>query len=252
MKQFFLILLLAPAFSIAGESRTLHTILICDTQAENIEQSVKIDLRNMQQLAKKVAKVAHMNNQCQAFRGAHVKTALLERLKKLRVGRHDTIILYFSGHGYNTRPTKQRWPLIYLTPCNASFDFYTLFTLLKEKEPQLLIAIADCCNNVIDWWATPEPRRALPSSHKLWEKEGYRILFTEQHGTIIASGCGYDEYTWGTGKGGFFTNAWIAAIQEQARSVTPSWEAIFSATKSHVVAYALNQNPQYEIDLQKQ
>lgn len=71
---------------------------------------------------------------------------------QLKVGAKDVIWFHYSGHGIRSENTKDELPdLITSEDENPQvLSLRKVVTLLQEKGAQLLLVVADCCNEVVD------------------------------------------------------------------------------------------------------
>lgn len=145
---------------------------------------------------------------------------------------------------------------------SQGFDFYAVTQKLLEKEPRLLIAISDCCNNIIpegfmpeifqnrfyDWWGSNV-------------NKNYKKLFLESEGVFIGTGCLKGEYSYcNSVLGGFFTNAFCASLESVAyEKEYPEWEGVISeigekvqkmsSDEQHPFCFFISERPTKDLDL---
>lgn len=237
------------------DAANLHTIIICDTHADNIEDSVEADLDRVRAEMHRAAYYTKLNVREKLFIDYQVDGRVLSWLKDYPIERDDVVFLFFSGHGYRTDSKDNNiWPNLYFTPANRGVDFYHLTQILNEKHPKLLIAIADCCNNVLpEAYAPPlmkDSSLAL-SFRKPKVKNNYEKLFLHSYGTVIASSSIPGQYSWGTKSGGLFTLALFESLNHEVNSFNPSWELLFTRAMTTVIDRDIGQNPQYELSLKE-
>lgn len=232
----------------AGECGELVLFLNCDTQAENLEQSVYNDLQNVRSEALRVSQYTGLPIREIAFEGSELNPkTVLNTLKKLKVSHDDVVLYYFSGHGFRT-PSKgsNPWPYLYFSGFDSGVDYDQIMRLLSQKYPRLVITIADCCNNVLEERYAP-PVYKFIGSKKKEEKiaDAYRKLFLETEGEILITSSEIGEYSWCIPKGALFTLALIDEIKVETGKDDPSWERILSRASWKVKKY---QKPYYTIN----
>lgn len=245
------ILLLAGGLDAAN----LHTIIICDTHADNIGDSVEADLNRVRAELHRAAYYTKLNVREKLFVDYQVDANVLSWLQNYPVNQDDVVFLFFSGHGYRTDSKEGNvWPNLYFTPANRGIDFYQLTQIIKEKHPKLMIAIADCCNNVLPEAYAPQliKNYSLALSYrKPHVKNNYQKLFLHSYGTVIASSSIPGQYSWGTKSGGLFTLALFESLSEEVNSFSPRWDALFTRAMTTVVDRDVGQTPQYELSVQE-
>lgn len=239
-------LLLMSASSAYAQS--IHLLLIGDTNDRSIGQSVVVDLGHIQTLASKISKETGMPLKTQTIKGADFKEAkILSLLENVRSGPKDMVFFYYSGHGYRTRGTKTKWPLMYVPDArNDGIDFQLVIQKLESKNPRMIIAFVDACNSYSD-----SSRAVNLRVLKEIPKENYKKLFVDFSGRIYASGSTPGQYSFGDDEnGGLFTDNWLRTLDVSLRSSNPTWKGIMEIAGRPLntdVRSQPTQNPQYEI-----
>jgi hypothetical protein len=252
--SFFRCFVAIGIFCGSAEAANIHAIVVCDTLADSIGASVTEDLKKVHQELVKISANTHLKLQEKQFTSKDVNGKILDYIKHQTFGNDDVVLFFFSGHGYRT-DTKHNniWPNMYLTPENIGIDFYLVVKTLAEKEPRLIIAIADCCNNII-------PEEFEPVKIKRTEfymgassqvvRRNYQNLFLNHSGTIIMSSSKPGEYSWGTRRGGLFTLALFESLNKEILSPQlADWYVLLDRASLNVVKRDLSQTPQYETNL---
>jgi Caspase domain len=245
------ILLLAGGLNAAN----LHTIIICDTHADNIGDSVEADLNRVRAEMHRAAYYTKLNVRETLFIDDEVDGGILSWLNDYSIADNDVVFLFFSGHGYRTDSKEDNvWPNLYFTPANRGIDFYQLTQIIKEKQPKLLIAIADCCNNVLpEAYAPPllKDHSYALSYRKPNMKNNYEKLFLHTYGSIIASSSIPGQYSWGTKSGGLFTLALFDSLNHEVNSFNPTWNVLFSRALTTVIDREVGQTPQSDLSIKE-
>lgn len=247
-KLTFCSLLLFSCLPYVAFSSTLHSIIIGDTQDRRIGKSVKLDLPKMKESSKKIAHYTGLNLKETVITGqdCNIKN-ILNTLESLDLDQDDTVILYYSGHGYRTdNPKDNRWPNM-SPPGFAGVNLEYLAEILLNKNPRFILAIADVCNNIITERFAPETliRRELVDETTI--KTNFKKLFVETRAVILASGSSPSEYSYCDEKnGGHFTLYYLRFLNEEVRKkeIPADWDSIFSKAKDKLYK---QQKPQYEI-----
>lgn len=248
----FALLVLLTSFS--AEAATLHAVLVCDTTADNIAESVQADYTTLHNELTKIASNTSMGYNEISFTGNGIDADILDKINQLGFGTDDVVFFYFSGHGYRTDSKGgNQWPNMYLTPVKRGIDLLEVVTLLRAKQPRLLLAIADSCNNVIpDKFAPPliNVRRQALMMKAPSVKSNYKQLFLNSAGTIIISGCIPGQVSWGTQTGGVYTLSFFHSLNEEVRtSYNPEWGVLLDRASINVINMDFEQIPQYELQV---
>ena len=224
---------------------TLHLIVFADTNDYKIGDSVTIDSRNVQNLFGEIVKRSNGKlflNKI-VFEGYSVtQKNMLESIASLRVRSDDIIVFLYAGHGHRYQSTASKWPL--MDTMNHPTDFLTVITNIRNKYTRQFIALADCCNEVVDLPYRMRP--ALPRNDFLYSN--ITRMFLNSTVKISASGCKPGQLSYGDDvNGGYFTSAFISSLRDALLYPGGTWEMVLQNTRSKVVQKTGNeQEPQYE------
>lgn len=223
------------------------SIIACDTVADSIGESVARDMSHVQNEIRQIALYTNSSLQELIFDGASLyPQAFLDTLRALEFTEEDTIIFYFSGHGYRTFSKDEgvSWPNFYFTISDKGVDYAQIIEILSSKNQNLLIAIADCCNNFLEASEAPPLVKRKIEALSSGAKSNYKKLFLETSGKIIITSSDIGELSWCYTRGAIFTMALFDCIQEETRKKKTSWSMILDLTAVKVSAY---QTPVYVI-----
>ena len=169
---------------------------------------------------------------------------------KAKVAKNDVVLFWYSGHGLaNENPGGSKWPLMaFLDPARqaryTAVDFNAaVIGPLKASGAKLVIAAADCCNNLL---SQGKLRRLVRAT-----SENYATLF-KQKGSLVMAGAIRGEVSYGSNaEGGQFTAQFLKTFYENVASTQPSWQTILTnATQVIVDPYdGSAQHPQGELDM---
>jgi hypothetical protein len=227
--------LLAAVFLFAGvpaSAQTLQAILIADTNDQTIGVSVKKDFDNLKRLVQNVATYTGMKLELQALEGNQVTLANVRAaVSAVKPGTNDTVLFYYSGHGFRTQASKSKYPYLYVSQQGQAFE--EIIGELRKKTPRLLIAVTDSCNNVADLPVAAAMRSmSAPPDYK----KTYSRLWLDAAGEIIVASSSEGEYAWGDDDvGGYFTKRFLESHDNQVNitnpTSTPGWEPIVNTAK---------------------
>lgn len=254
VRSFALITMAVWLVSSSLEAAVLHAIIVCDTTADNIGSSVEADLRKIHLEVSRIAANTDLTLNEKKFSSREVNENVLNYIESQTFSSDDVVFFFFSGHGYRTDSKQGNiWPYLFFTPIGKGVDFSTISQSLAQKQPHLMIAIADCCNNVIpEFFAPPTLKKkhlALALTNNLLV-QNYRELFLNHSGSIIISSSKPGELSWGTRSGGIFTLAFFESMDKEIHgSQQADWQVILSNASLKVIKRDLGQTPQFEIVL---
>lgn len=221
-----------------GSAATLHSIIVADTDDYSIGESVEIDLQNMQGLIRNISQQTGLVMAREAITGKLSSSNINNAINNLSVKSDDVVIFYYSGHGYS--PGNSKWPGMSLD--NGNLTIKDVRNMLKQKNPRLLIVMADTCNGFT---------RSVSRYYKSPEKtENYNQLFLKYRGIITASSSKPGQLSWGNKQtGGLYTNAFLRSInQELASQSNPSWNNLMERANQPLNGGELQQ-PQYKAEV---
>lgn len=245
-KKICLLLLL---LFIKGEGGELILFLACDTDAKNIELSVHNDLYNIRNEALRVSYHTGLPLKEFSFVGSELQPkSVLHTLQSLEIEDDDLVFFYFSGHGFRTpEKAEDPWPNLFFTQSCYGLDFGKVISILSKKHPRLLIAVADCCNNIMaEEVAPPVYRQGSAKTRKEKIANFYKKLFLETEGKILVASSEIGEFSWGIPKGALFTLALLESLKVESEKGSADWKKILERSSWKVMKY---QHPYYEMEI---
>lgn len=249
LKKICFFTLFVLSFFGKGECANLVMILACDTQAENIDETVVQDLVNMRAEGERICSYTGMSLVEYVFTGADLApNSFFAALKEYRFKSDDTVIFFFSGHGYRTPSMgNDPWPNFYFTLTDQGVRYKEVIQLLQQKKPRLLITLADCCNNVIE-----DELAALVAPGKAPAKAGrmemnYKKLFLYSKGNIFITSSKVGQESWCIPEGAIYTLAFLKNIKKEVETAKkPSWSTLLKNASRDTLDY---QTPYYKLSL---
>lgn len=242
----------AFAISFLGSSlhaATLRVLLIGDTNDRSIGKSVVTDLANVEAFMRDVAAKTGLKLDLKVLKGAQIKSKLVTAaVTALKADSDDTVIFYYSGHGFRTQQVKTRWPLLYIPDAgDKGVDFQWVIDTLQQKQSRMVIAITDSCNSFID----SPPRTMGSRSMQVDQAALWKKLFVDFSGRIYASGSQVGQFSFGEDtNGGAFTSRFLSIIRSEVKKNDTNWDIIMKqATKQIPInsAQQKTQDPQYQL-----
>jgi hypothetical protein len=224
MMRLAFFVLLAAFQPLAGAS--LRTIIVADTFAENIQVPCTNDLVNVQKWTNKICDYTGLQlDETLVFDLEATADHLFSVLNQMECLPDDTLFFYFTGHGFRTKIKVTPWPALYLTNSDLGVDLAQVIELLSSKGARLVIAIADCCNNILPLRQAPPIKKGTANLSKI--KAGYKKLFCQQRGLVAAASSKPGQLSWCYESGALFTLKLMDTLDEEAAdSKRVCWEDI--------------------------
>ncbi len=222
---------------------TLHLIVVADTNDPKIGNSVSADSRDIQSTMEAI--VIRSNGRLFlnkiVFEGNSITHQnMLNAVDSLRVRANDVILFLYAGHGHRYTSTESKWPL--MDTMNHPTDFSTVIEKLRRKYVRQFVALADCCNEVID---VPYRTRITRSNKFLYSN--ISRMFLTSTVKIAASSSKPGQFAYGDDAGGYFTSAFIENLRNALLYAGGNWEMVLQNTRKDVLEKTGNrQEPQYE------
>lgn len=229
----------------------LYSILLCDTYASNIEDSIKIDLKNIRNEVTRIQWYTQLRLIEVNFNGVDlVPSDVFQYVLDAEFNPDDVVIFFFTGHGYRT-PSKRGnpWPNLYCSITGEGIDFYEITQLLAAKNPGLLVSMCDCCNNILPDSVAPDlySKEYISESVDAQLRQNYQSLFLQTTGVIMVRSSDVGEYSWCNSKGAIYLLAFLDSLQSHTRNNTNvTWENILNSAASKVIKL---QTPVHELDI---
>src|SRR5271155_3631153 len=131
-------------FSQSAYAADLHAILVGDTTDSSLGTAFEKDLEFMQEKLKKIAKNTNLNLNVTLLQGNSVTPKkVLRQIESLQVSPDDVVVVYFTIHGFRTSSKASQWPSLYFGVSQQGVDFEAINEVVKNKNPRLLLSIAD-------------------------------------------------------------------------------------------------------------
>ena len=231
---------LSGTFAQTADAQTVHALLVIMDDDIKITESVnknRVMMRNMLELLPhkvcdiEIWRADRWRDDGNALKPVHI----LDWVKQRNVGAQDTILVYYSGHGFTDYSDMHNLELRkgvsgYLLRRSDLAD------ALKAKHCQLKMLITDACGNFMESTLMEEMVErygdVVPS-----ERRYVKDLFLAHEGFLNINGASPGEFGIGTkGGGGFFTTALIerslTAESDTNGDRFLSWKEVFAKCKT--------------------
>jgi len=230
-------------------AQQFHVLLSADTLTE-VKHASKKDLKHMKNELFFASKAIGMSLKLSELSGMKLtKKKLFTWIEDTNVAPGDIVLLYYTGHGLRTERSSTIWPFLYFPAREEIIDTQYLIQKLVDRQPSLVIVLIDCCNNFISENTIQElldPKALFVGRTKSALHSGYRKLFLQTQGLIVASGSIPGKRSWATPKGGVFTNAFLCSLRHELGEKQPRWNHILNKTKRLCSNF---QKPQFQMQL---
>ncbi len=216
-------------------SATFHALIVADTTEQKIKRSSSIDIRRMQKAVRMFAKGSQKKLALTVLNGRDTTVQNIEKwFHKSRVGSHDILFFYFTGHGFASNSPQIIWPNLFFKQKKETISMDALQQVLSKKNAQLTIVLSDSCNkfgnannNHLAMYVQPPSQVDISFYPK---SRGLKKLFRHRQGKILASGAIRGTPSFGSDNGGFFTQAFLLSMKAESRRSRPSWKHLFQKT----------------------
>jgi len=243
---------------------TMHAVLIGDTSDAKLGTAMGKNLDRMEKELKHVSHVTKLELDLILIRGYQTHMInIAQQIQRLNVAKDDVVVIYFSMHGYRTRYKTNPWPNLFFGHDSAGVDMDNFNKAIEKKEPRLLLAMADSCNNYAEGYiptfmplmAEPlDDPKPVPAGR---ENANYRKLFLEHSGTMIVSASQPGQFAWGSrNMGTILTSVFLESLQTTVKNEDDiNWYDVFAhvsmGVERTVKMYGINepQVPQYHLDI---
>lgn len=214
-----------------GFGKTLHTVLVADTVNE-IGFATAPDIKQIQREMRVIAQKSQMKINEKIFWGSNFDKRYVESyLTQLNVDSTDTVVFYFSGHGYRTYQKITHWPNLNFNFNQPGMDLKWVIDTIRSKNPQFAFIVADCCNNYIEQGADARPTSLQVDLHaKTPRYAAYTQLFANSKGCIAVCSSSPGQFSYGSKLGGLFTKCFLTQLTHESNRTDPNWKHLMDKT----------------------
>lgn len=217
-------------------AKTLHAILVADT-IHDIRLVAQPNLCRWQKELQMITKHTKMILKEKIFSGAEFNQEKIKSyLKSLVVGESDSIIFYFSGHGYRTFKKKTPWPFLTFEFYKPGLDIQWVTSTIRSKKPQFALVMSDCCNHFMENGLFGNQTKNVLVNLKLYPPHypGYQQLFCNAKGCIVVSSCSKGQFSYGSHFGGLYTQCFFTSLNRELKEKKPSWKHLLQRTNGFI------------------
>lgn len=231
----------------AGKSQVLHLILLADTADAAIRPAVKVNVERMQKQLGGIAESLDVPLKVsKVVTGSPSLEEAEDLVRGVDCGTDDIVIFHYSGHGVSSGFS--HWPRFLIDDPEKKAGLMYFNAILKQKNPRLLISMADCCN------IGP---RFIPKSPRRQERfqisaagEELKQLFLESEGNLICSSSKSGEYAYYEDDlGGYYTAAFCWSLFKVSQGKRMTWDDLMTevneVTSKMTLEVNRRQNPQF-------
>lgn len=232
----FFFLILCLLFSrLEARVKTIHAILIADN-VHDITNITQADLFNIQNEVRVISQHSETVLKEKTFIGREFqKEKVVDYLTNLQIDPIDTVIFYFSGHGYRTLKKENQWPYLSFELYKIGLDMQWVADTIWNKNPQFALIVGDCCNNYAERGITREKKYIQINLHKKTPRySGYKKLFTKAKGCVVVCSCSKGQYSYGSECGGIFSLCFLSSLNKEIAEPSPSWKNLLLRASSYM------------------
>jgi hypothetical protein len=237
--------------SLENHAQKFHLIVVGDTQDESIGKSCDRDIDRLSSEANTICRSINFTLNKVIIKGENFEPdALKKALKSLICAENDIIYFHYSGHGKRNANTETRWPDLDFRS-KGTLPLSEISEMIGGKAARLKLIVADCCNQYSETTERPtfQPIPALEGSEA---EDNRKKLFAESACFVVSSGSQPGQFSYAnTRDGGFFTNAFLEALQYTIVATHKAdWNSVFAdaqlRTKKKATKNYKRQIPQYQ------
>jgi len=240
----------------------MHALIIADTDDEDIGCDVLCDLKNVSHMLDRVEEYTNLELNKMICKGESATAFAFLHLTSLDIGPDDVVFFYIASRGYliDTSLLQQILPYAEFThEPDVGANLHSVATVLKEKNPRLLIGIADICSSIVSMDEAPEYVVSLTQKGEEDDVDhekiaaNYRRLFEESTGSVLVCSASPGQCAAGDDDvGGFFTYCFLEAIDIVVQIYEmPTWKTIRGTTLylMHLNDFLEDQVPYFEVNV---
>lgn len=239
IKSYVVLLLLTLLSSINVQAnKTVHVIVVGDTNDAKIGTSVKTDLRLFDSFVKDLKSLSSSNGytlKSYTLTGSKCSPSSVNNVINELSAQNDIIVFYYSGHGGRSHSddASTKFPRMCLASHYAD-QWIKVSDALKRlcaKGPRFVLMITDCCNSYYDRKGHTESVSLFKTSN---DSKVLQKLFFESKGYASITGASPGEYGWCTQDGAYLTLSFLKLLYKEVSSEnTPvTWQSLLESVSN--------------------
>lgn len=192
-----------PEVAPVADARHVHVVLVGDTEAADVGESVQNDLRSMRNALSDGLPAGRRT--IEEVVGSDARPAtILARVHALPAGPGDAVVVYYAGHG----AWADAGP--YLRPGGQVLPRAELVAAMQSKGPRLAVLLTDACGTYVGETYLYRARVPDPSV--------FRDLFVRARGLVDVNAASRGQVAVGDrALGGYFTQALVGLLEGTPR-----------------------------------
>lgn len=231
------------------QAQKLHALLVGNLNEPNLGEGVQKNTQVLKAALRQWAQAADLELKLYTLEKADLKATDIHNLiDKAIIAKDDVVFFHYAGHGHRTeRGKEKRWPSF--TVEGRPISLWDVYSRLVRRDPNLLIALADCCN-------TPRASSGVMTRKAYFNRPSasstFKQLWRQAEPLYIigsASESGKRAY-YARSRGGFFSVQLIEQLNSLMHEQQPQdWKPILAKVKHSVYERTqqsgFTQNPQF-------
>lgn len=202
---------------LASAGQTLHLIVVGDTNDVSIGGGVKGNIDNVARWMENASKSLDVPLKKTIITGSQFNCkAFADVTNPSSITSNDTLVFYYSGHGYRLRSDTSKFPSFFCGQevfLNGAPGLVTVADSLTKTGARLVIAIADTCNIVIAESGTTPAVNNFQQPN-LARKSAYSRLLLAPRGVLLISSSSPGQYSWYYPTHGIFTSQLLDSLEK--------------------------------------
>ncbi|MFT3845146.1 MAG: caspase family protein [Lacibacter sp.] len=239
---------------IPSQTANFFLIVVANTSDKSIGTTVIKDKAKVIENYAQVAKLLNLKFHNTSLSGNEFSKANVEAaINNLKPGLNDIVVFYYSGHGFNDKGSKSRFPFMdlrtdplkeYPTVGVNALNIENVYRQIVAKGARLNIVISDCCNADIGSSSTSAAQVNVTRPSTLGPNlNSYISLFLDNKPfSILMTAAAQGELSGGNDNdGGIFTNNFLISFDKFTGKFfekTPTWEDIIQLAQKQTISRA--------------
>lgn len=217
-------------------AKTLHAILVADT-IHDLNAVTQADLQRWQKELRVITQHTQMILKEKIFTGSEFNQQKIKNyLENFTLDEQDSVVFYFSGHGYRTKTKTTPWPFMTFEFYKPGLDIQWVLDKIREKKPQFALVMSDCCNNFMElgWFGRETKNIRLRLRRPAPYFPNYQQLFCNAQGCVVVASCSAGQFSYGSRFGGLYTQCFFSSLGHELLEKNPSWKNLLQRVNGYI------------------